>query len=184
MSDILTDIAAKVAKAGAPMLGGLIGTAVGGPAGAAIGGLAGKALEAVADALATEATPGAVNEALDAKGPLAAQDLAGADASAAKMIPVWQAEIDRAAKNDGIEAEKGFGAWHMRRTVTTYTVLALLASSFFAALSGALGLIKADVTILMTLVGHGTTLFMAWNGLVSGGRAVTDAVKAYRGAVQ
>jgi hypothetical protein len=180
MSDILTEIATKIAKAGAPTLGALIGTAVGGPAGAALGGLAGKALEAVADALGAEATPQAVNEALDARGPLAEQDLKAADANAPTMIAVWQAEVERAAKNDSIEAEKGFGAWHLRRTVTTYAVLAMLCSSFMAALAGALGWVKADTSILMVLVGHGVTIFMAWNGLVSGGRAVTDAVKAYR----
>jgi hypothetical protein len=178
--NLISDLAATIAKQGAPTLGALIGTAIGGPAGTAIGGLAGKALETLADSFGTEAEPEAIAEAIKAD-PKAAEKIAAAEAAAPDMVRVWEASIARAAKNDEAEAEQGFGAWQTRRTVTTYAVLAMLVASFAVALAGASGLIKADTALVMQLVGHAVTLFMAWNGLVSGGRAVTDAIKAATG---
>lgn len=69
MSDILETLAATLAKQGAPVLGGMIGTAIGGPAGAAVGGLAGKALESLADAFGVPATPEVVAEAVQQPAP-------------------------------------------------------------------------------------------------------------------
>lgn len=184
MSDIIGNLVGELVKAGAPALGKIIGGAIGGPAGTVIGGLAGKALEATAEALGVDPEPTVVAAEIAKDRIGAADKLAPVEANVPDMIPVWTAQIARATANDAIEAEKGFGAWAMRRTVTTYAVLAMLAASFFAALAAALGFVKADPALLMILVGHGVTLFMAWNGLVSGGRAVTDAVKAYKGGAK
>lgn len=178
MSDLIKTIAGGAARAGAPVLGGLIGSAIGGPVGSLAGTLAGKALETMADLLGVPPTPEAVAEAVNA--PDAAEKLAAADDRASEIIKLWQIEAQRAADNDRIEAERGFGAWSARRTVTTYAVLLMLVASFGASLLGALGVIRADMAVLSALVGHGVTLFMAWNGLVSGGRAAADAVRAWR----
>lgn len=89
-------------------------------------------------------------------------------------------EAQRAADNDAIESEKGFGAWHLRRTITSYAVLLMLASSFAVSLAAAVGLLRGDVALLTVLVEHAATIFMTWSGLVSGGGAVKDAVAAWR----
>lgn len=177
---MLADLAATLTKQGAPTLGALLGTAIGGPAGAAIGGLAGKALETLAEAFDTEPEPEKVVEAIKAD-PKAAEKIEKIEAGVPDMVRLWEAQIARARANDEAEAESGFGAWSMRRTVTTYAVLLMLIASFSVALAGSTGLLKADTALVMQLVGHAVTIFMAWNGLVSGGRAVTDALKALGG---
>ena len=184
MSDIIGNLVGELAKAGAPALGKIIGGAIGGPAGTVIGGLAGKALEATAEALGVDPEPTVVAAEIAKDRIGAADKLAPVEAAVPSMIPVWQAEIARAAANDAVEAEKGFGAWAMRRTVTTYLILAMLGSSFFAALAATLGIItikEASLSLLIGLVGSAGTWFMAWNGLVSGGRALTDVAKAVKG---
>lgn len=177
---MIEQLATQLAKAGAPVLGGLIGTAIGGPAGAAIGGLAGRAIESLAETLGTDPTPEAVSAAIQ-NDPGAEAKIAAVEARSADLIRLWEIEAKRAADNDAAERERGFGAWQTRRTVTSYAVLLMLVASFGAALASAVGVIRADVALLTVLVGHGVTLFMAWNGLVSGGRAVKDAVQAWRG---
>lgn len=182
MADALITIVSSLAKSGAPVLGSLIGSAIGGPAGgkigATLGGVAGKAIDALAEELGVEPTADAVADAV--KEPGAAEAIAAAEARSTEIIRLWQAEVQRAADNDKVEAERGFGAWSLRRTVTTYAVLAMVTSAFGAAMAAALGLVSADTAILGNLVAHGVTMFMAWNGLVSGGRAVTDAARAWR----
>lgn len=174
----LDELARNLAKAGAPVLGGLIGTAIGGPAGAAAGTLAGKAIETLAESLGTDATPAAVNEAISQTG--AAAKVQEVEAQAGALIQVWQIEAQQAADNDAAEREKGFGTWQARRTITSYVVLIMLVASFGAALAAGVNVIRADIALLTALVGHAVTIFMTWNGLVSGGRAVKDAVREWR----
>lgn len=176
--NILDQLAKNLAKQGAPVLGGMIGTAIGGPAGAIAGSLAGKAIEALADQLGTAPTPEAVNGAVT--NPTNAEKVTATEAGAPELIRVWEIEAQRAADNDAAEREKGFGAWQTRRTITSYVVLTMLATSFGAALAAGVNLVRADIALLTALVGHAVTIFMTWNGLISGGRAVTDAVKAWR----
>ncbi len=178
MNNIFEQLARNLAKQGAPVLGGLIGTAIGGPGGALAGSIAGKAIESLAATLGTDPTPEAVNEAIS--DPSAGAKVMAAEAQASEIIRVWEIEAKRAASNDAVESEKGFGAWQMRRSITSYVVLLMLAASFGAALAAALGLVRGDVALLTVLVGHAVTIFMTWNGLVSGGRAVKDAVSAWR----
>lgn len=113
MSDILDTLATTLAKQGAPVLGGMIGTAIGGPAGAAIGGLAGKAIESLADALGVPATPEAVTAAVQP--PAATAIVAEVEDRAKVMLPIWTIEAQRAADNDAAERDKGFGAWQFWR---------------------------------------------------------------------
>lgn len=179
MSTILDQLAKNLAKQGAPVLGGLIGSAIGGPAGTLAGTLAGKAIEALADELGTEPTPAAVNQAIEAD-PASAPKVQAAEAAVGEMSRIWAIEAQRAADNDAAEREKGFGAWQTRRTVTSYVVLIMLVASFGAALAAGVNVIRADIALLTALVGHAVTIFMTWNGLVSGGRAVKDAVREWR----
>ena len=179
MSSIFDQLAKNLAKQGAPVLGGIIGSAIGGPAGTVAGSIAGKAIEALADSLGTDPTAEAVNDAITSD-PSAASKVQATEAQSGELVKVWLLEAQRAADNDAVEREKGFGAWHMRRTITSYVVLVMLASSFGVALAAAVGLVRGDVALLTILVGHAVTIFMTWNGLVSGGRAVKDAVAAWR----
>lgn len=113
MSKILETLAATLAKQGAPVLGGMIGTAIGGPAGAAIGGLAGKALESLADAFDVPPTPQAVSDVMQQPG--AAAMVATIEDRAKLMLPIWQAEVQRVSDAQAAEIEKGFGSWQWWR---------------------------------------------------------------------
>lgn len=113
MPDILETMASTLAKQGAPVLGGMIGTAIGGPAGAAVGGLAGKAIEALADAFSVPATPEAVNEVVQKQA--APPIIAEVEEQARAMLPIWTMEAQRAADNDATARDKGFGAWEFWR---------------------------------------------------------------------
>lgn len=179
MSNILDQLAKNLAKQGAPVLGGLIGSAIGGPAGTLAGKLAGNAIESLAESLGTEPSAEAVNGAV-LNDPSAAAKVQATEAQAGELVKVWLIDAQRLADNDAAEREKGFGAWHMRRTITSYVVLLMLVASFGAALAAGVNLIRADIALLTALVGHAVTIFMTWNGLVSGGRAVKDAVAAWR----
>lgn len=179
----LEKLIGSVIASGGPMLGALLGTAIGGPAGSAIGGVAGKVLAELGTALGTSPTPEAIADKIAADPAVAAVAVAQVESRAGEiMAEAARIEAQRAADNDAREAERGFGAWQVRRTVTTYAVLVILISSFGAALLSALGIVRGDIAALGSLVGHAVAIFMAWNGLVSGGRAASDVVKAYRGA--
>lgn len=159
------------------VLGPVVGGALGGPSGAQVGGVLGRA---VSELLGVE-------EGQLATVPQADLERATREAVAqpdlqAQVIALLNLEVQRAASNDAVEAEKGFGAWQMRRTITTYLILAMLGASFFASLAAALGLLRGDIAALGNLVAIAATLFGGWNGLVSGGRALTDIVRASKGA--
>lgn len=113
MSDILETLASTLARQGAPVLGGMIGTAIGGPAGAAIGGLAGKALESLADAFAVSATPEAVSDAVQQ--PCAVATVAAVEDRAKLMLPIWRAEVQRVSDAQAAEIKNGFGSWRWWR---------------------------------------------------------------------
>lgn len=177
MTDILTTIATTLAKQGAPVLGGLIGTAIGGPAGAAIGGMAGKALEAVADAFGVPPTPEAVRDALDKPG--AADAVASVEQTISVMIPIWSKQLEIAQEAQRAEIERGFGSWNARRNFAHYVAWGLPMISGLAAVYAFLAGLPSGVP-LAGLFASATALTVVWTAANSGGKAVTDAVTAWR----
>lgn len=177
MSDIFTNIATTLAKQGAPVLGGLIGTAIGGPVGAAVGGLAGKALETVADALGVRQEPEAVAEALAKPG--AREAVASAEAGAAEMIRLWEIEARRASDAQAAEIERGFSAWQFWRNVIQAVVwggwTVLLVSAVFGGNIGIRG--NMPLPDMVTAWGSVSLLWMA---VFHGGHTVKEVFSASR----
>ncbi len=175
MPDILTTIATTLAKQGAPVLGGLIGTAIGGPAGAAVGGLAGKAIEAVADALGSDATPEAIADALTKPG--AADAVVRAEAGAAEMIRLWEIEAKRASDAQAAEIERGFTAWQFWRNFIQAVVWGgwtLLLIS--AVLGGNIG-IKGNMPIADMVTAWGSVSLL-WMAVFHGGHTAKEVFTA------
>lgn len=114
MSDLLSNLASTLAKQGAPVLGGMIGTAIGGPAGTLVGGLAGKAIETLADASGVPPTPEAVTDAAIARADAPAI-IASAERHAPELLRIWETEAKRASDAQAAEIEKGFGNWQFWR---------------------------------------------------------------------
>lgn len=177
MNEIFAEIAAQVEKHGAPIIAGMIGTAVGGPAGAAIGGLAGKAIEALAQSLGTPTTPEAVLEAVKSPGATAA--VQSAENEAALMLPLWQAKLVMAQQAQTAELEKGFGSWDARRNFAHYTTWGLT-------------LLCGGAAVMLAVLGHNGAaavaglfstsigLTMAWLGVNSGGKALSDFAREWK----
>jgi hypothetical protein len=178
MTDVLATLATTLAKQGAPVLGGLIGTAIGGPAGAAIGGMAGKALEAVADAFGVQNSPEAVRDALAR--PDAPDVVANVEQTISVMIPIWSKQLEIAQEAQRAEIERGFGSWNARRNFAHYVAwgLPLIAgiAAVYAFLTG-----SPSAVPLASLFASTTALTVVWTAANSGGKAVADAVTAWRG---
>ena len=165
------EIAGAVAKAGAPILGSVIG----GP----IGGLAGKAIEVLATVLSVDKDdPEAVAEA--ATKPENAAALAQAESTVAALIPVWQAELAIAAKAQDAEIERGFGAWQARRNFAHYVAWGLVLASGISTIYAMLAGLGMSVP-LSGMFGTAVGLAVTWTAANSGGKAVTDTVKAWKG---
>lgn len=113
MSDLLTNLAGTLVKQGAPVLGGIIGSAIGGPAGTAIGGMAGKALETLGEVLGVPATPEAVTAATQS--PAAGPAIHQAEEQTKLLLPLWSAEAARLDQAQAAEIERGFGSWQFWR---------------------------------------------------------------------
>jgi hypothetical protein len=175
MSDIFTTIATTLAKQGAPVLGGLIGTAIGGPAGAAVGGLAGKAIEAVAEALGVAAKPEAVADALAKPG--AADAVVRAEAGAAEMIRLWEIEARRVSDAQAAEIERGFTAWQFWRNAIQAVVwggwMALLVSAVFG---GNIG-IRGNMPIADMVTAWGSVSLL-WMAVFHGGHTAKEVFSA------
>lgn len=177
MSDILSTLAAALAKQGAPVLGGMIGTAIGGPTGAAVGGIAGKAIEALATALEVPADPGSITDALAKPG--AAGAVESAEANASTMLPLWSAQLAMAGQAQTAEIEKGFGSWNARRNFAHYTAWGLTAVSGVATIA-AYFLRLPELPILAGIFGTSVTLVGLWMAVNSGGKAITDFAKEWK----
>jgi hypothetical protein len=175
----LEQLAANLAKQGAPVLGGLIGTAIGGPAGTLVGSLAGKAIEGLADTLGTEPTPAAVNAAIESD-PGAAAKIQATEARAGEMVKVWETEAKAAAEAQAAEISQGFGSWNARRNVAHYSAWLCFDVSVVALIAGVFTA-NPQLTILSALVGTTAGIVIAWTTTNSGGKAITDAVKAWKG---
>lgn len=168
------DLAGKLVKAGAP----IIGTAIGGPFGGLIGGALGSVL---ASALGTDATPDAINDALDATpADILAGKLAAADSEAAAKWPalaeIAKAEAeDRTAQsraiNKTIQEELGKVSWYHWRHLLGYAVLAWVASPLPIVLYlmgvGNLAVLNGVVAALVSLIPL-IGIAAALNGYVAG----------------
>jgi hypothetical protein len=171
MTDIasaLGGLAGSLFKAGAPTLGGVIGTAVGGPAGAVVGGLAGKVIDVLAGRLGTPATPDAVAEAV-AQRPEVAQEVEG---QAPALIAVWQAEAARADAAQAAEIEKGFGAWQFWRGAWQALVVGGSAVILLTALFGG-GLVKPLIP-MSEVIGWWGSITMTWLAVFNGGHTLKE----------
>ncbi|MBN8532464.1 MAG: hypothetical protein J0L51_00105 [Rhizobiales bacterium] len=171
MSDALTTIATTLAKQGAPVLGGLIGTAIGGPVGAAVGGLAGKALETLAEALGTEAEPEAIAEAIERPG--AAQAIQRAEAGAPELIRLFEIEARRVSDAQAAEISQGFTAWQFWRNFIQAVVwggwTVLLVSAVFG---GNIG-IKGNMPLADIVTAWGSVSLL-WMVVFHGGHTAKD----------
>jgi hypothetical protein len=171
LSDIITTLATTLAKQGAPVIGGLIGTAIGGPVGAAVGGLAGKAIEELASQLGTPATPEAVLDAV--KRPDAPAIVREIEARQADLLPLWQAQMALAHQAQTAEIERGFSSWNWRRNFAHYVTWGMTggmgAAAATAAFTG-----NSGAAALASLFGTAVSLTMAWLAVNSGGKALGD----------
>jgi hypothetical protein len=170
MSDILEKLATTLAKQGAPVLGGMIGTAIGGPAGAAIGGLAGKAIEELAGAFGVPATPEAVTEVVQKQA--APPIIAEVEARASAMLPLWTIEAQRSTDNDAAEREKGFGAWQFWRGAWQALIIGGWAVLLLAALFG--GGWIAPLLPIKDVVEAWGSVTMTWLVVFNGGHTLKE----------
>ena len=177
MTDILTTLATTLAKQGAPVLGGLIGTAIGGPVGAAIGGMAGKVIDELAGALGTSPTPEAVAGKLAEPG--SAGIIREIEARTPDLMPLWSAQLAMAQQAQTAEIEKGFGSWNMRRNAAHYITWGLTGGlgsmAGYAAFSG-----NPGAAALAGLFGTAVSLTMAWMAVNSGGKARGDFAEKWK----
>lgn len=177
MSDILLTLAASLAKQGAPVLGGMIGTAIGGAPGAAIGGMAGKAIEALATALDVSHDPKSINDALAKPDAIGAVE--SAESNAAIMLPIWTTQLAIAAQAQTAEIEKGFGSWNARRNFAHYTAWGMVAISGVATIV-AYFMQHPELPIVAGIFGTSVTLTGLWMAVNSGGKAITDFAKEWK----
>lgn len=177
MTDIaktLGELAGSLFKAGAPTLGGVIGTAVGGPAGAVVGGLAGKVIDVLAGRLGTPATPEAVAEAV-AQRPEVAQEVEG---QAPALIAVWQAEVERAGDAQAAEIERGFGAWQFWRGAWQALIIGGWAVILLVALFGG-GWVAPMVSLADVIAAWGSVT-MTWLAVFNGGHTLKEIAPVLR----
>lgn len=175
----LEQLAANLAKQGAPVLGGLIGSAIGGPAGTLVGSLAGKAIEGLAETLGTDPTPQAVNAAIESD-PGAAAKVQATEARAGEMVRVWEIEAKAAADAQAAEIDKGFGSWNARRNMAHYSAWGMFVVSGIATLYGAFTG-NPGLTTTAAVFSAACGVVMAWVAVNSGGKAAADAVRAWKG---
>ncbi|QCI66920.1 hypothetical protein [Phreatobacter stygius] len=172
------DIARKIAAAGAPVIGGFIGTAIGGPAGAIAGSLAGKALEAVAESLGTDATPEAVGMAID-RDPGAAAKLAATEARAGEIVKLWQAEAQRASDAQAAEIARGFTAWQAMRIAIQVIVWGGWSVIGLTGIFGGNWGVRPLVP-LTELIGAWGTVTTVWLIVFHGGHTVKEVLPALK----
>lgn len=176
---ILDELAKNLAKQGAPVLGGMIGTAIGGPAGTIAGSLAGKAIEALAETLGTEPNAAAINGAI-VSDPGSTAKVQATEAQAGEMIRVWEIEAKAAADAQAAEIAQGFSSWNARRNAAHYGAWGMFVVSGLATIYGAFAG-NSQLSVLMGVFGSAAGIVIAWTTTNSGGKAVADAVKAWKG---
>lgn len=177
MTDIasaLGGLAGALFKAGAPQLGGIIGTAMGGPVGAVVGGLAGKVIDTLAGALGTPATPEAVAEAIPAN-PAVVQQV---EATAPEMVRVYEMEAARADAAQAAEIERGFGTWQFWRGAWQALIICGWAVVLLVALFGG-GLVRPLVS-LTDIIGAWGSVTMTWLAVFNGGHTLKEIAPVLR----
>ncbi|SEG61112.1 hypothetical protein [Bosea lathyri] len=171
MSDILSTLASTLAKQGAPMLGGLIGTAIGGPVGAAIGGLAGKAIESLADAFGVPATSEAVTAAAQTR-PDAPAVIATVEAQAPALIKLWEIEAQRVTDAQAAEIDKGFGSWQFWRGAWQGLIIGGWAVILFAGVFG--GGHVVPMLPMADIVSAWGSVTLTWLAVFNGGHTLKE----------
>lgn len=171
MTDIATalgGLAGALFKAGAPQLGGIIGTAMGGPVGAVVGGVAGKVIDTLAGRLGTPATPEAVTEAVEAN----PEAVASIEAQAPALLAVWEKEAERANAAQAAEIDKGFGRWQFWRGAWQALVVGGSAVILLTALFGG-GWVKPLIPI-SEVIGWWGSITMTWLAVFNGGHTLKE----------
>lgn len=156
-------LAKQLAKQGAPILGGMIG----GPGGL----LAGKAIEILADTLGTQPTPEAVGPAAQAN-PGA---VAGAEANAATMLPLWTLEAQRANDAQAAEIAQGFTMWQVMRVAIQVVVWGVWPVIVLAGLFGGNWGVKPLVPPTEIISAWGTVT-MVWMIVFHGGHTAKEVL--------
>jgi hypothetical protein len=160
------DLAGKLIKTGAPIIGG----ALGGPLGATIGGVAGNIL---ADTLGVEATPEAVERAIDADPAGAAVKLAEADGKWQALAEIAKADAaDRTAQsaniNETMREEIPKVPWWHWRHLLGYVLVAFGVEAVTLLPLVVMGKITAaDMGTLIGALTPLTTVFAALNGYIA-----------------
>lgn len=116
----LGNLIGLLAKAGAPVLASMIGTAVAGPAGTVVGGLAGtlaeKAIGELAKQMGVPPTPEAIVQSAAVGEPrLVDMAIQRAEAAAPELMAIWQIEAARVSEAQTAEISQGFGSWQFWR---------------------------------------------------------------------
>lgn len=171
MSDVLSTLASTLAKQGAPVLGGMIGTAIGGPAGTLVGGLAGKAIETLADAFGVPPTPEAVTDAATTREDAPAV-IAAAERQAPEMLRVWEAEAKRTSDAQAAEIEKGFGNWQFWRGAWQGLIIAGWAVILLAGVFG--GGHVVPMLPMKDIVEAWGTVTLTWLAVFNGGHTLKE----------
>jgi hypothetical protein len=159
----LEQLAKQLAKAGAPILGGMIG----GPGGL----LAGKAIEILADTLGSQPTPAEVGAAA-ATNPTG---VAQAEANAAKLLPLWMMEAQRASDAQAAEIAQGFTAWQVMRVAIQVVVWGMWPVIVLVGLFGGNWGVKTLVPPA-ELIGAWGTVTTVWMVVFHGGHTAKEVL--------
>lgn len=171
----------QMAKAGAPALAAMLGTAIAGPAGTIVGGLAGtlaeKAVNELAKQLGVPATPEAVVVAIE--GDKVSHDLSRyeaiqrAEAAAPELMALWQIEATRVSDAQTAEIQSGFGSWQFWRGAWQALIIGgwalILLSTIFGGNIGVRSLIP-----LSDVVSAWGSVTLTWLAVFNGGHTLKE----------
>jgi hypothetical protein len=165
----LASLAASLTRLGAPIIGG----ALGGPAGAAI---ASTIVDKLASAFEVDATPEAVEAALEkADAPIVVRRVEAAEAPAisAEVARILAAEVKRVSEAQSAEIEKGFGAWQFWRGAWQGLIIGGWAFILLTATLG--GLVGIAPLLPMTdIVTAWGSVTLAWLTVFNGGHVLKE----------
>lgn len=182
LADTLGKLVGQLAKAGAPVLTSMIGTAIGGPAGAVVGGLAGtlaeKAVGELARQLNVPATPEDVSKEIASAGPAGSVSavrvdnaIQQAEAAAPELMRIWEIEATRVSEAQTAEIQRGFGAWQFWRGAWQALIIGGWALILLTVLFG--GPLKplAPMTEILSAWGSVT---LTWLAVFNGGHTLKE----------
>jgi hypothetical protein len=169
IDDFAANLARNLARMGAPLLGGMIG----GPAGT----LAAKAIDVLAESLGTPATPEGVGAAVES-GRFPAE-LAAAEATAARLLPLWTLEAERAGAAQAAEIARGFTAWQAARVGIQAVVWGMWPVIALAAMFGGNWGVRPLVP-LGEVIGAWGTVTTVWMIVFHGGHTAKEVLPFLR----